>query len=349
MALRDISDPKAVLQAIAEFDSLGAPAFLTKHGFKPAKQYLLAYEGKLYDSKAIAGVAHGYQFPEDGPLKASEFSGGSATVAAKLSAFGFEVIQGQGLLSGSDPSPSGRNPPWNRDELILALDAYVRWHGNPPSKTSAEIAELSDILTALRLGMGTTGLATLRNANGVYMKLMNFRAHDPVYTANGKSGLKAGNRLEEELWTEFHADPIRLARVAQAIRAGIAEGICLPTLPTTDLLDDADGAEALEGTIITRMHQTRERSRKIVNRKKAIAIQETGRLACEACGFDFLTRYGERGAGFIECHHTRPVELLGDGTPTRLIDLALLCANCHRMIHARRPWLTVADLREALR
>jgi hypothetical protein len=25
-------------------------------------------------------------------------------------------------------------------------------------------------------------------------------------------------------------------------------------------------------------------------------------LACEACGFDFRERYGERGEGFIECH-----------------------------------------------
>ena len=29
---------------------------------------------------------------------------------------------------------SARNPPWSRDELILALDLYVRFKGNPPGK-----------------------------------------------------------------------------------------------------------------------------------------------------------------------------------------------------------------------
>ena len=53
MSLTDISDPKAVLQAIQECDALGPPAFLTKHGFKPAKQYFLAHEGTLYDMHVV--------------------------------------------------------------------------------------------------------------------------------------------------------------------------------------------------------------------------------------------------------------------------------------------------------
>ena len=66
-----------------------------------------------------------------------------------------------------------RNPPWNRDELILALDAYVRWQGNPPAKTSPDIADLSRAVSDLRQVLGTQGQPTLRNTNGVYMKLMN--------------------------------------------------------------------------------------------------------------------------------------------------------------------------------
>jgi putative restriction endonuclease len=36
---------------------------------------------------------------------------------------------------------------------------------------------------------------------------------------------------------------------------------------------------------------------------------------------------------------------LKDGDTTRLEDLALLCANCHRMIHRASPWLSVEELR----
>jgi hypothetical protein len=35
------------------------------------------------------------------------------------------------------------------------------------------------------------------------------------------------------------------------------------------------------------------------------------------------------------------VHQLLPGSKTKLADLHLLCANCHRMIHARRPWLTL--------
>jgi 5-methylcytosine-specific restriction protein A len=91
-----------------------------------------------------------------------------------------------------------------------------------------------------------------------------------------------------------------------------------------------------------------ERSRKIVLAKKAAEMKKTGRLACEGCGFDFQECYGSRGETFIECHHVRPVAELGDGTPTRMADLMLLCANCHRMIHARRPWWSLQELRSAI-
>ncbi len=78
-------------------------------------------------------------------------------------------------------------------------------------------------------------------------------------------------------------------------------------------------------------------------------MQENGRLSCEACGFDFVSTYGKRGYGFIECHHTKPIHMITPSSKNRLNDLALLCSNCHRMVHAHRPWLTVSELRELLK
>lgn len=91
MALNDLTSREAVLAALLEFDQLGRDAFLKKYGFSPAHSYLLEYDGKFYDSKAIAGAAHGYQFPERGPLQAREFSGGAAHAAAKLERLGFTI------------------------------------------------------------------------------------------------------------------------------------------------------------------------------------------------------------------------------------------------------------------
>ncbi|MDO6522910.1 HNH endonuclease [Shimia thalassica] len=46
----------------------------------------------------------------------------------------------------------------------------------------------------------------------------------------------------------------------------------------------------------------------------------------------------------MECHHTVPVSEMKPGDKTKLSDLALVCANCHRMIHAKRPWLSIQEL-----
>lgn len=91
MGLADLTSSSAVRRAIAECDRLGRDAFLEKHGFKRARDYVLVVDGKEYDSKAIVGVAHGYQFPSAGPLSAADFSGGKRTVVPKLESLGFEV------------------------------------------------------------------------------------------------------------------------------------------------------------------------------------------------------------------------------------------------------------------
>jgi predicted HNH restriction endonuclease len=41
-----------------------------------------------------------------------------------------------------------------------------------------------------------------------------------------------------------------------------------------------------------------------------------------------------------------PVSTLRPGTKTKLADLALVCSNCHRMIHRRARWLTIDELRD---
>jgi hypothetical protein len=66
MAFSDITDPDAVVRAVQEFDAVGRRAFLARYRFGEARQYFLSMHGKLYDSKAIIGAAHGYQFPEKG-------------------------------------------------------------------------------------------------------------------------------------------------------------------------------------------------------------------------------------------------------------------------------------------
>jgi hypothetical protein len=91
MGINQISSAGAVIQAIEEYDKLGSQLFLDKYGFGKAKIYFLKYKDHLYPSKAILGVAHKYQFPEKGALRASEFVGGLQVVVKRLKALGFEI------------------------------------------------------------------------------------------------------------------------------------------------------------------------------------------------------------------------------------------------------------------
>lgn len=91
MTLADLTSSNAVLRAVEEYDEIGRDAFLAKYGFGRAREYFLEYNGKSYDSKAIVGAAHGYQFPHEGPLGSDAFSGGEATVQRKLEDLGFTI------------------------------------------------------------------------------------------------------------------------------------------------------------------------------------------------------------------------------------------------------------------
>lgn len=170
------------------------------------------------------------------------------------------------------------------------------------------------------------------------MKLGNFLAIDPTYEG---AGLSRGSRLEREVWDEFEAEPYRLHAVAEAIRSG-------HLLAEPEEVFDPD-EEFPEGRILTRLHSLRERNPAAVKRKKASVLAQTGRLECEVCGFDFHEVYGPLGEGFAECHHTVPVSQLTAEHKTKLRDLVIVCANCHRMLHRNRPLLSVSELREYIR
>jgi len=56
---------------------------------------------------------------------------------------------------------------------------------------------------------------------------------------------------------------------------------------------------------------------------------------CEACSFDFGDKYGSLGKDYIEAHHLLPISTLEPGKIEMDLvdDFAVLCSNCHRMIH----------------
>jgi hypothetical protein len=104
-----------------------------------------------------------------------------------------------------------------------------------------------------------------------------------------------------------------------------------------------------EGREKLAIHIERERNPKIIKQKKKRILSETGKLSCEVCKFDFVSLYGDLGKGFCEVHHKNPLAEVDNETQTSLEDLAIVCANCHRMIHRSQPMMSIEQIKSILK
>lgn len=122
--------------------------------------------------------------------------------------------------------------------------------------------------------------------------------------------------------------------------------VAIQSKPFPDV--DEENITAKEGRRRWAQHFRRERNAKIVREKKNQVLRATGSLKCEVCQFDFKKRYGALGEGFCEAHHKQPLSTLDlqTETETKLEDLAILCSNCHRMIHKTKPIMSVTDFKK---
>lgn len=120
-----------------------------------------------------------------------------------------------------------------------------------------------------------------------------------------------------------------------------------PVAPPITTEDDESSFP--EGRVRYCWHRHLERDGALAKRVKSKRLRDTGKLECDVCSFDFAAIYGETGEGFIEAHHRTPVSSLDGTQATREKDLALVCSNCHRMLHRAYPPITVEQLRACFR
>ncbi|ANJ66225.1 HNH endonuclease [Halothiobacillus diazotrophicus] len=229
------------------------------------------------------------------------------------------------------------NPHWTRDETILALDLYFDCDGKIPSSTDDRVQALSELLRSFPHHSMSARKPSFRNADGVAFKLQNLNQ-----VATGK-GLGNTSKMDHQVWEEFGHDPVRTKQVANLIRSGIevVEGI----------KEDSGEYEVFpEGKVVTETHLRRERSPKlrarlIEQRKKSNA------LACEICGSKPPATSEAIEDAMFEAHHMIPLAASQE-RQTKLKDMALLCANCHRMLHraisVEKRWLSIAEARSLL-
>lgn len=334
-------DRDDVLAALQDFASRGRDAVLAdlaNFGFKASRDYFVSGHGVLYDSKPVVALAARHRTGET--PRDSDFDGGDSRTAQQLRALGFTV--------------TAPGPPWDWEELVLACDVLAAHGWREVSSAHSDVAELSVTLRRLSEIPAELRSPRFRSAGSVSRKMA-----DIATSAEGYSGIPTrGNRLDREVANAYRVDPAGMHDLAEQLRYLATIGT--PVLPDPDLdLDTADhhvatssdadlGASANEGRRILAWRVSRERDPALRRKKIRATLNANLPVACEICGFDFGSVYGARGQDYIEVHHRTPLHVSG-ATTTTLEDLALLCSNCHRMIHRGVPWLTTDELLRLVR
>lgn len=231
------------------------------------------------------------------------------------------------------------NPDWNRDETILALNLYLDCHGDIPQENDSRVIELSALLRNLPYHQGTSKNETFRNHAGVVFKLQNLRQ-----LATGR-GLGNTSALDREIWRELGEHPERAKEIAENVRKGVEWIAGLSDREKRSAIDEDE--VFTEGEVATRVHKLRERDRSV--RKKLLALRRTkGRLSCDVCGCWHNQISSKMEDALYEAHHIVPISQ-SMGKPIMLRDVALLCANCHRLIHraiaVQKHWLPIVEAR----
>jgi 5-methylcytosine-specific restriction enzyme A len=231
------------------------------------------------------------------------------------------------------------NPKWGRDEVLLALDLYQSVGGAIPGPTDERVIALSNLLQALPIHAGSKKNDRFRNAAGVAFKLQNIHQ-----VATGK-GLDNFSATDKAVWEDFGDKPELVRQLAMQIRSQADDANVAAEAASVE-----DDEVFAEGRVLTAAHKVRERSPKL-RRKVLAARRARGRLVCDCCVRPPLASNPDIAEAEFECHHKVPLSQTS-ATGTRIADVALLCASCHRLLHrlmqVKRGWASVDELRAAL-
>lgn len=228
------------------------------------------------------------------------------------------------------------NPKWTREETILALDLYLRSEGSIPSNTHPAVVELSHLLRSLPYHQTAARNSSFRNPDGVAFKLQNLRQ-----AATGR-GLDHTSAMDRSVWQELGHRPADVATLARAIRDSIE--------PANQPEPADPEEEFVEGRTLSQLHRRRERNPKI--RQKLLALRERqGSLHCDVCDRGPLEGDARLRDAVFEAHHVVPLGA-GDARRTRLDDMALLCASCHRLLHrlilVEKRWVGIIEAKRVI-
>ncbi|KIQ02981.1 hypothetical protein RU07_10435 [Agrobacterium tumefaciens] len=226
------------------------------------------------------------------------------------------------------------NPDWTRDETILALDLLYK-HGKPIDRKHSDVIGLSNFLRRIAIHSHNVRTEKFRNPDGVALKLQNlFSAVEP---GRGLSYSKTDILTVKDFPQTRKSE---LTEIAELLRVSLETNE-----PSEMRIEELE--VFVEGRWLTGRHRFRDA------RLRKRLLQRSKELRCEIC--DFVPPLFDRDMqeSFFEAHHRVPIAAAEGSVSTKVCDMSLLCASCHRFIHrliaAEKCWVTPTDARRYYR
>ena len=228
-------------------------------------------------------------------------------------------------------------------ELVIPALLTIKQH---PGITT------SDLITHLNDTLQPTGKdnENIKNRNDTHFsqKVRNLKSHDTLesyteYSASGGWYIKP----EGEAYLNNHEDQVKayedllIKNFTYHEIIDFFEDIDRQIPKVSEEIDlyyyDED-IKIEEGAYTEATVKRRKRSKQLRDEAVKYYSDENNHIYCSICGFDYTSKYGELGKGFIEIHHKKPIYQYDDEDYQKLLkdaikELMPLCANCHRMLH----------------
>jgi 5-methylcytosine-specific restriction protein A len=208
------------------------------------------------------------------------------------------------------------------NRIVLSLNQGItEYRGTMSVDAAKELIRHSAALICLR----TPEYHGLFNEQGINLDSTSSSSRSAFYEAGHAFGITYSLPLPPE--SKLVRDLLEMVTLYRLLtfRGGFEDR------ETQESEENAPPIEGLENAQRYRFHRRIER-----NTKLARAAKKIHGSTCQTCAFDFGAVYGSLGEGYIEAHHLTPLAALPTNGPIRLSaekDFAVLCANCHRMIH----------------
>lgn len=162
--------------------------------------------------------------------------------------------------------------------------------------------------------------------------------------ATGK-GLGNTSKMDALIWEELGQNKEQTKLLATLIRTGVQV-----IENTKDEIDEDD--YFTEGRVVTETHRRRERNPQV--RSKLIEQRKTqGEFKCDICDCGPFSDEPDLAECIFEAHHIIPLSTNASSIKTRLEDMALLSASCHRFIHRaislKKAWVSIDEAKKLLK